>query len=103
VYVLVCSASFSSCFHGRSFRAHEADARRAPGASVHVLMSLVNRLMTISERQAGVAEEGEGPVRLSPDAPEAAVRRVPQPGEVGGADRSARGRRRLDAGRPDGS
>jgi hypothetical protein len=42
--------------------------------------------MIISERQAGVAEKGEGEVRLPPDAREASVRRVPQCCEVGGAD-----------------
>ena len=42
--------------------------------------------MIILERQASVAEKSEGEVRLPPDAREASMRRVPQPGEVGGAD-----------------
>jgi hypothetical protein len=42
--------------------------------------------MTISERQAGVTEKGEGEVRLAPDAREASVRRLTQRCEVGGAD-----------------
>ena len=40
----------------------------------------------MSERQAGVAEKGEGEVRLPPDAREASVRRVTQRCEVSGAD-----------------
>src|SRR5229473_826426 len=42
--------------------------------------------MIISERQAGVAEKGEGEVRLPPDARKASVRRVTQRCEIGGTD-----------------
>jgi len=38
--------------------------------------------MIVSERQAGVAEEGKGEVRLPPDAREAPVRPVQQRCEV---------------------
>jgi hypothetical protein len=43
-------------------------------------------MMTISERQTGVAEKGEGEVRLAPDAREASVRRLTQRCEVGAWD-----------------
>ena len=42
--------------------------------------------MSILERQPGVAEKGKGEVRLSPDAREASVYRLTQPGEVSGAN-----------------
>jgi hypothetical protein len=43
-------------------------------------------MMIILERQAGVAEKGEGQMPLPPDACEASVRRVTQGCEVVGAD-----------------